>query len=300
MAKRTPDERDALPGEPEMHRLYRDAARELPPPALDAQILAAARRAVETPSAYQRIVKRWTVPLSVAAVVMLTVGVVLRLTHERALEETATLSAPPAAPAAATEPTARAEVAPPAPASPAREKPTARVRAEAGRDVDALHDAAPPASHSAPPERLARQDDAPMGAVAQQALRATPAHADVTAVRVRGRDGAYEFEVEIKSPDTSCQQYADWWEVVSTDGKLIHRRVLAHSHADEQPFARTGGPVPIAADTVVWVRAHMNTTGYGGAAFKGSPAGGFVRAELPPSFAADVARQPPLPDGCAF
>lgn len=297
MAKRTPDERDAPPGDAEMQRLYRDAARELPPPALDAQILAAARRAVETLPAYQRFMRRWTVPLSVAAVVMLTVGVVLRLTHEGALEETATLSAPPAAPAA---PTARDEVVPPAPASPAREMPAARARADAKRDVDALRDAAPLASPSAPAERLARQDDARMGAMAKQELRAAPARADVTAVRVTGRTGAYQFEVEIKSPDTGCQQYADWWEVVSTDGKLIYRRVLAHSHADEQPFARGGGPVPIAADTVVWVRAHMNAAGYGGAAFKGSPAGGFVRAELAPSFAADVARQSPLPDGCAF
>lgn len=62
----------------------------------------------------------------------------------------------------------------------------------------------------------------------------------------------------------------------------------------------SGGPVPITADTVVWVRAHRNTGGYGGAAFRGSPASGFVRAELAPSFAAGLARQPPLPDGCAF
>lgn len=300
MTKRTPDERDALPGEAEMRRLYRDSARELPPPALDARILAAARRAAETPSAHQRFIKRWTVPLSVATVVMLAVGVVLRLTHEGALEETTTLSAPPAAPVAPTEPTARGEVAPPAPASPAREKPAARARAEAKRDADAMRDAAPLAPQSAPAERLAREDDARMDALAKQELRAAPVRADVTAVRVRGRAGAYEFDVEVKSPDTGCQQYADWWEVVGTDGKLIHRRVLAHSHPDEQPFARGGGPVPIAADTVVWVRAHMNTAGYGGAAFKGSPAGGFVRAELAPSFAADLARRPPLPDGCAF
>ncbi len=301
MAKRTPDERDVLPGEPEMHRLYRDSARELPPPALDAQILAAARRAVETPSAYQRFIKRWTVPLSVAAVVMLTVGVVLRLTHEGALEETTMRSAPPAAPTASPEPTARGEVAPLAPASPAREQSAARARAEAKRDVDASRDAAPsgPQSASAPIGRLAR-GGAPAGALAQQESRAAPRRADVTAVQVRGGPGAYEFDVAIQSPDTGCQQYADWWEVVGVDGKLIYRRVLAHSHVDEQPFARSGGPVPIAADTVVWVRAHMNTGGYGGVAFKGTPAGGFVRAEPAPGFAADVARQPPLPDGCAF
>ena len=301
MAKRTPDERDALPGEPEMQRLYRDSARELPPSALDARILAAARHAVETPSAHQRFIKRWTVPLSVAAVVILSVGVVLRLTHEGAPEQTTMLSAPPTAPAVPTEPMARGEVAPPAPASPAREKSGERARTEAKRDMDAMRDAAPsgPQSASAPIERLAR-GGAPAGALVKQESRAAPRRADVTAVQVRGRPGAYEFDVAIQSPDTGCQQYADWWEVVGVDGKLIYRRVLAHSHVDEQPFARSGGPVPIAADTVVWVRAHMNNGGYGGAAFKGSPASGFVRTDLAPGFAADVARQPPLPDGCAF
>ena len=80
--------------------------------------------------------------------------------------------------------------------------------------------------------------------------------ADVIGVQVSGAPGAYQFNVTIKSPDTGCQQYADWWEVVSEDGRLLYRRVLLHSHVDEQPFTRSGGPVPIQADTVVWVRAH--------------------------------------------
>ena len=90
--------------------------------------------------------------------------------------------------------------------------------------------------------------------------------ADVIAVQASGSPGAYQFNVGIRSPDKGCAQYADWWEVVSTDGKLLYRRVLLHSHVDEQPFTRSGGPVPIQPDTVVWVRAHMNTGGYGGAA----------------------------------
>jgi len=124
--------------------------------------------------------------------------------------------------------------------------------------------------------------------------------ADVVSVQARGTPGAYQFEVGVRSPDTGCRQYADWWEVVSEDGKLLYRRVLLHSHVGEQPFTRGGGPVPIQADTTVWVRAHMNTSGYGGKAFKGSPKSGFAQAELVPSFAAALATQPPLPDGCAF
>jgi hypothetical protein len=87
---------------------------------------------------------------------------------------------------------------------------------------------------------------------------------------------------------------------VSTDGKLLYRRVLLHSHVDEQPFTRSGGPVPIQADTLVWVRAHMNTSGYGGVAFKGSVKAGFKQAVPDAEFAAGLAKQPPLPDGCDF
>jgi len=124
--------------------------------------------------------------------------------------------------------------------------------------------------------------------------------ADVLAVTVSGEPGAYQFSVQISSPDLGCQQYADWWEVFDEDGGLVYRRILAHSHVDEQPFTRSGGPVPIEADTVVWVRAHINPGGYGGITLRGSVQAGFTPEELSPGFAADLAETPPLPDGCAF
>ena len=124
--------------------------------------------------------------------------------------------------------------------------------------------------------------------------------ADVLSVTASGEEGAYRFAVEIRSPDLGCEQYADWWEVVSEDGELLHRRILLHSHVTEQPFTRSGGPVPIDADTVVWVRAHMNVGGYGGTAFKGSVNAGFQQAELDPDFAAGLEETPPLPEDCAF
>ncbi|MGM0579287.1 MAG: hypothetical protein ACQETL_01315 [Bacteroidota bacterium] len=124
--------------------------------------------------------------------------------------------------------------------------------------------------------------------------------ADVTAVSVTQSGNAYNFNVTIKSPDTGCDQYADWWEVVSEDEKLIYRRVLLHSHVDEQPFSRSGGLVEIAENENVWVRAHMNNSGYGGKIFYGSIKNGFEAKETPDDFALDLEEKNPLPEDCAF
>lgn len=124
--------------------------------------------------------------------------------------------------------------------------------------------------------------------------------ADVTAVRVTGDAGAYQFVVEISSPDTGCEQFADWWEVVTEDGELLHRRILLHSHVTEQPFTRSGGPVDADGETVLIVRAHMSNGGYGGQAYRGTVNGGFEPVALPAGFAAELETSPPLPEGCAF
>lgn len=139
-----------------------------------------------------------------------------------------------------------------------------------------------------------------MAAALPDAGAAAPLRASVVAVRATGGSGAYEFSVTVSSPDKGCRQYADWWEVVSGDGKLLYRRVLLHSHVDEQPFERSGAPVPVKADTVVWVRAHMHPGGYGGVAFKGSVQSGFRQADPAAGFGAELEKQVPLPDSCAF
>ena len=64
---------DAAPG-----TAYRSLPREEPPPALDAAILAAARSSVDTPAP-----RRWAKPVAIAAVLVLSVGVTLRISEER-------------------------------------------------------------------------------------------------------------------------------------------------------------------------------------------------------------------------
>ena len=126
-----------------------------------------------------------------------------------------------------------------------------------------------------------------------------PPSADVVGVRVEGEPEAYTFAVTVRSDETGCDRYADWWEVVSLEGALLYRRILEHSHPGEQPFERTGGPVRARPTDVVVVRAHLAPGGYG-AAMRGSVAGGFASASVEIGFASALEGAPPQPTGCQF
>ena len=81
---------------------------------------------------------------------------------------------------------------------------------------------------------------------------------------------------------------------------MLTRRVLIHSHVEEQPFTRSVGGLMVQPDDTVIVRAHMSVGGYGGSAMRGTVAGGFSPAELPADFAAELETQRPLPTNCTF
>ncbi|MEL7035056.1 MAG: hypothetical protein AAFO04_05470 [Cyanobacteria bacterium J06592_8] len=104
----------------------------------------------------------------------------------------------------------------------------------------------------------------------------------------------------VESSDTGCQQYADWWEVVDPQGNLIFRRVMAHSHVEEQPFQRTGGAIDIQPEQDVIVRIHLYPQGYGTQAMQGSVEQGFEKVTLPVGFAANLASVEPQPPECSF
>lgn len=154
----------------------------------------------------------------------------------------------------------------------------------------------PPASDAVPSASETTTSDS-----STQSSPASDSFALVTEVEVSTQNpGSYTFAVTIESPDTGCEQYANWWEVVTEEGELVYRRILAHSHIEEQPFERTGGPVEIEPDQTVIVRSHMDPDGYGPQAMRGSVEAGFTEVMLPEGFAANLAEAEPQPTGCTF
>jgi hypothetical protein len=84
----------------------------------------------------------------------------------------------------------------------------------------------------------------------------------IAATAKRNTDGTYRIDATIKSRDTGWDYYAERFEVVTLDGKILAARVLLHPHEDEQPFTRELDNVKIPAGvTSVKVRALMKRKG---------------------------------------
>jgi len=71
------------------------------------------------------------------------------------------------------------------------------------------------------------------------------------------------FSVTLQHADEGWEHYADQWDVVTLDGKLIKSRVLIHPHVDEQPFTRSLSGVKIPQGMkAVKIRARDSIHGY--------------------------------------
>jgi hypothetical protein len=83
--------------------------------------------------------------------------------------------------------------------------------------------------------------------------------ADVIKATIKkNADGSYRVEATIKSKDRGWAYFADKFDVVTRDRRVLGTRVLAHPHDDEQPFTREldGVKIPTEVKEVI-VRAHM-------------------------------------------
>lgn len=89
-------------------------------------------------------------------------------------------------------------------------------------------------------------------------------------------------------------------EIIDEEGNLLYRRILSHSHVNEQPFVRSGGPVDIAENSFIYIRGHMNTNGYGTKVFSGTITDGLKEDFLEEDFAIELAEANPQPSECVF
>lgn len=183
---------------------YRGLGREEPPAGLDAAILAAARRPR----------RRWAVPVSIAAVVVLAVGVTLRVQLERPEESQPVAMAPRVLEAPATPPVAMSEAKKEARAADARS-------GKPAPSTPAPQVAAPaPAPDAAAVQRL-RQ--APAGASIAIGVRGTDAEVGVSAERSMARDDLLIGS----SPETPEQ----WLE------RIARLRAEGKDHAADESLA---------------------------------------------------------------
>ncbi len=147
--------------QPKVTAAYRALGAEEPPRALDEAILAAARRPAQAWSA------RWAVPLSLAAVLVLSVVVTLRIQHEQ--PELATAPAAPALQGAPPQTLApKVEDQPKAVARPARKSDAGRAEPKPFAEARSERAPAAPAASG----ELASQRDAEAAAHAPQAASA--------------------------------------------------------------------------------------------------------------------------------
>jgi hypothetical protein len=71
------------------------------------------------------------------------------------------------------------------------------------------------------------------------------------------------FSVTLEHTDEGWDHYANQWDVLTLDGKLLKSRVLYHPHEREQPFTRTLSGVLIPEGvSKVKIRAKDSKHGY--------------------------------------
>jgi hypothetical protein len=219
------DERD-----PKLQAAYRALDAEEPPRALDEAILAAARRPLAAARQTARSwTQRWSVPLSLAAVVVLSVVVTLRIQHEqpgieqpapvRKEEQVARQAAEPIKPAAdpdgpAAESVARAPQQKSMPRKEAQAFPSsAQDRAVAESRVAEAAPASPAASSAPAPQMEApalakRADAAPeVGAMAGSVAPPPAPAADAPAMRAMQRE-RIAAERDVATPERELERIA--------------------------------------------------------------------------------------------
>ena len=98
------------------------------------------------------------------------------------------------------------------------------------------------------------------------AINVHAGEADIVQVKARdSADNIWRFSVTLRHEDTGWEHYADNWDILAPDGRVIQERVLAHPHIHEQPFTRSLSGVAILKDiSYVIIRGRDTVHGHGG------------------------------------
>jgi hypothetical protein len=154
---------DLLPGEEQLSRLYQETPPEMPPPGLDAAIFDAACQATRQKprQVFFLASRKWTVPLALAAALVVTIGVTRSLRHEMTLPTV--VATPPADPRSSSG--ARADAQDETLAKQREQEPVYRPEAPAAEpplreSLEKMTASEPPAS-PAPPPALGMAQSAP-------------------------------------------------------------------------------------------------------------------------------------------
>jgi len=78
----------------------------------------------------------------------------------------------------------------------------------------------------------------------------------------QGSDKTWTFAVTLKHADAGWDHYANEWQVIAPDDKILATRTLYHPHVNEQPFTRNTSGVKIPAD-ITTVRIIARDTVHG-------------------------------------
>ncbi len=121
--------------------------------------------------------------------------------------------------------------------------------------------------------------------------------------------GQYNLSVTIQSPDQNCTRHADWWEVLSEEGKLLGRNIINTPHEFERPFT-TEKTMTLDPTQTIIIRAHFSDDldgeyyngidKYTTQAMRGNlnKPDSFESIRLPARFASGVEDEAEQPQGC--
>ncbi len=77
-------------------------------------------------------------------------------------------------------------------------------------------------------------------AILSGSMALSAADADVVDVNVRALgENRYSIDVTVLHADTGWDHYANGWDVLDENGKVLGTRELLHPHVNEQPFTRS-------------------------------------------------------------